>query len=182
MANYHTEKTVAVTMDEIVNRVAKSPLVSIDLEDHLDKGEYAVFDVKETLFEGLILREKDFRSYLKEKDWSVYQDKNVGLICSADAIVPTWAYMLLVTKIKEFANVVTYGNEDAIEKELIDQAIDRCIGENNLKEKKVVIKGCGNVKNVEYAYTKITEKLFPLVSSLMYGEPCSTVPIFKRKK
>ncbi|WP_420316705.1 DUF2480 family protein [Ekhidna sp.] len=169
-------------MEEIVNRVAKSPLVSIDLEEFLHKGEYALFDVKDTLFEGLILREKDFRSFLKENDWSIYQDKNVGLICTAEAIVPTWAYMLLVTKIKEFANVVTYGDEQAVEKTLIDQAIDKCMAEYDLSDKKVVIKGCGNVKNIEYAYAKITAKLFPIVSSLMYGEPCSTVPIFKRKK
>lgn len=169
-------------MEEIVNRVAKSPLVSVDLEEYLHKGEYAIFDVKDTLFEGLILREKDFRDFIKENDWSVYQDKNVGLICTADAIVPTWAYMLLVTKVKEFANAVTFGNEDAIEKALIDQAIEKCMSDLDLNEKKVVVKGCGDVKNVEYAYTKITEKLFPIVTSLMYGEPCSTVPIFKRKK
>lgn len=169
-------------MEEIVNRVAKSPLVSVDLEEYLHKGEYAIFDVKDTLFEGLILREKDFRDFIKENDWSVYQDKNVGLICTADAIVPTWAYMLLVTKVKEFANVVTFGNEEAIEKALIDQAIEKCMAHLDLKEKKVVVKGCGDVKNIEYAYTKITEKLFPVVTSLMYGEPCSTVPIFKRKK
>ncbi|WP_425390155.1 DUF2480 family protein [Ekhidna sp.] len=169
-------------MEEIVNRVAKSPLVSIDLEEFLHKGEYTVFDVKDTLYEGIILREKDFRNFLKENDWSEYQGKNVGLICTADAIVPTWAYMLLVTKIKEFANVVTFGNEEAIEKALIDQAIENCLAANELSDKKVVIKGCGNVKNIEYAYTQITAKLFPIVSSLMYGEPCSTVPIFKRKK
>ena len=169
-------------MDEIVNRVAKSPLVSLDLKDYFHKGEHAIFDVKETLFEGLILREKDFRNFLKENNWSVYQDKNVGLVCTADAIVPTWAYMLLVTKIKAYANVVTFGGEEAIEKALIDQAIEKCLSAVDLKGKKVVIKGCGDVKNIEYAYTKVTEKLFPIVSSLMYGEPCSTVPIFKQKK
>lgn len=169
-------------MDEIVNRVAKSPLISIDLEDYLHTGEYVIFDLKETLYEGLILKEKDFRSFLKENDWSVYTGKNVGLVCTADAIVPTWAYMLLVTKLKEYANSITFGGEEAIEKSLIDSAIKNCIAENDFKDKKVVIKGCGNVKSIEYAYTALTEKLFPLVSSLMYGEPCSTVPIFKRRK
>lgn len=169
-------------MDEIVNKVAKSPLVSIDLEDYLHDGEFIIFDLKDALYEGIILREKDFRNFIKENNWSAYMDKNVGLVCTADAIVPTWAYMLLVTKVKEFANVVTFGKEEAIEKALIDQAIERCLTENELTDKKVVIKGCGNVKSIEYAYTKITEKLFPIVSSLMYGEPCSTVPIFKRKK
>ncbi|WP_370089054.1 DUF2480 family protein [Ekhidna sp.] len=169
-------------MEEIVNRVAKSPLISLDLEEYLDKGEYAIFDLKDVLFEGVILREKDFRDFLKENDWSVYTNKNVGLICTADAIVPTWAYMLLVTKIKEHANIVTFGDSNEIEKALIDQAIDKCLSDNDFTDKKVVIKGCGNVKNIEYAYTSVTEKLLSRVSSLMYGEPCSTVPIFKRKK
>lgn len=169
-------------MEEIVNRVANSSLVSLDLEDYLDTGEYVIFDLKDTLYEGLILREKDLRNFLKENDWSVYKGKNVGLICTVDAVVPTWAYMLLVTKIKEFAHSVTFGDKDAIEKTLIDAAIDRCMHANDFEGKKVVIKGCGNVKSIEYAYTALTDKLFPLVSSLMYGEPCSTVPIFKRRK
>lgn len=169
-------------MEEIVNRVAKSPLISLDLEEYLHSGERVIFDLKEVLFQGMILREKDFRGFIKTNDWSVYQDKNVGLICSAEAIVPTWAYMLLVTKVKEYANLVTFGDLDAVEKALIDQAVERCILAGDFTDKKVVIKGCGNVKNIEYAYTLITEKLFPKVSSLMYGEPCSTVPIFKRKK
>lgn len=169
-------------MEEIVNRVAKSPLVSLDLEDYLHTGDYVLFDMKDQLFQGLILKEKDFRAFLKENDWSVYEGKNVGLICTAEAIVPTWAYMLLVTKLKEYANSVTFGDEAAIEKSLIDEAIAKCLAENELEGKKVVIKGCGNVKSIEYAYTALTDKLFPVVSSLMYGEPCSTVPIFKRKK
>lgn len=169
-------------MEEIVNRVAKSPLVSLDLEEYLHKGEQVIFDLTDVLFQGMILREKDFRDFIKTNDWSVYADKNVGLICSAEAIVPTWAYMLLVTKIKEHANCVTFGDHEAIEKAMIDQAIEKCMDANDFADKKVVIKGCGNVKNIEYAYTAITDKLFPQVSSLMYGEPCSTVPIFKRKK
>ncbi|WP_421764211.1 DUF2480 family protein [Ekhidna sp.] len=169
-------------MEEIVNRVAKSPLISIDLEDYLHQGEYVIFDLKQVLFEGLMLREKDFRAFLKEHDWKIYAGKNVGLICSADAIIPTWAYMLLVTRLQEFANLVTFGDELGIEKSLIDQAIKDCLLKNDFNEKKVVIKGCGNVKSIEYAYTKLTSALFPLVNSLMYGEPCSTVPIFKRKK
>ena len=169
-------------MEEIVNRVTSSSLISLDLEEYLHKGERVIFDLKEVLFQGLILKEKDFRAFLKDNDWSYYQDKNVGLMCSADAIVPTWAYMLLVTKIKEYANTVTFGDLDAIEKALIDQAIESCMKMNDFDSKKVVIKGCGDVVNIEYAYTAITEKLYDKVSSLMYGEPCSTVPIFKRKK
>jgi len=169
-------------MEEIVNRVAKSPLISLDLEEYLHQGERVIFDLKEVLFQEMILREKDFREFIKTNDWTYYADKNVGLICSVDAIVPTWAYMLLVTKIKEYANLVTFGDEDAIDKAMIDQAVEKCLELEDFTEKKVVIKGCGNVKNIEYAYTLITEKLFSKVTSLMYGEPCSTVPIFKRKK
>lgn len=169
-------------MEEIVNRVATSALVSIDLEEYLDRGEHVIFDLKDVLFQGMILREKDFRAFLKSHDWSQYQGKNMGLICSVDAIVPTWAYMLLVTKAREFTNLVTFGDETSIEKALIDQAIDHCIQQLDLEGKKVVIKGCGNVQNIEYAYAKITDKLLPIVSSLMYGEPCSTVPIFKKRK
>lgn len=169
-------------MEEIVNRVAKSPLVSIDLEDYLHKGEVILFDLKDVLFHGMILKEKDFREFAKSNDWSVYSGKNVGLFCSADAIVPTWAYMLLVSKIKEYANSITFGEEDSVERELIDLAIDECIAQQDLNDKKVVIKGCGNIKNIEYAYTRLAARLFPIVNSLMYGEPCSTVPIFKKKK
>ena len=169
-------------MEEIVNRVAKSPLISVDLEEYLHQGEKVVFDLKEVLFQGMILREKDFRDFIKTNDWSAYQDKNVGLICSVDAIVPTWAYMLLTTTIKAFANVVTFGDENEIEKALITQAIENCLEDQDFTDKKVVIKGCGDIHNVEYAYTRITDKLFSKVTSLMYGEPCSTVPIFKRKK
>lgn len=169
-------------MEEIVNRVAKSPLLSIDLEDYLHPGDRVVFDLKDQLFQGMVLREKDFRTFIKEHDWSYYNEKNVGVICSTDAIVPTWAYMLLVTSIKEHANTITFGGEDAIEKSVIDQAIEKCLAENDFEGQKVVIKGCGNIKNVEYAYTSFTSKVFPKVTSLMYGEPCSTVPIFKRKK
>lgn len=168
-------------MDEIVNRVAKSPLISIDLEEYLHKGEYVVFDLNSVLHEGLILREKDFRAFLREHDWSEYDQKNVGLICSSEAIIPTWAYMLLVTQVSKYANLVTYGDRQSIERALIDQAIEKCVSEQDWEDKKVVIKGCGNIDNIEYAYTTITRKLVPLVSSMMYGEPCSTVPVFKRK-
>ncbi|MEM0939315.1 MAG: DUF2480 family protein [Bacteroidota bacterium] len=169
-------------MEEIVNRVAKSPLLSVDLEEYLDGGEKVIFDLKDILYQGMILREKDLRTFIKNCDWSEYSGKNVGLCCSVDAIIPTWAYMLLVSKLKDHANVVVYGDEDAIEKAMIVKAVEKCMKENDFDEKKVVIKGCDTIQNREYAYTLITEKLLSKVNSLMYGEPCSTVPIFKRKK
>lgn len=168
-------------MEEIVNRVAKSPLVSVDLEEYMHQGETILFDLKEVLFQGLVLREKDFRAFIKENDWTKYNGKNVGLICSADAIVPIWAYMLLTSSLKEHANVLVFGDEGEVEKALIDQAIAKCLEENAFQEAKVVIKGCGEVQNKEYAYTQMTNQLYSEVSSLMFGEPCSTVPIFKKK-
>ncbi|MEQ9405463.1 MAG: DUF2480 family protein [Cyclobacteriaceae bacterium] len=169
-------------MDEIINKVAISPLVSIDLDEFIHKGAFVFFDLKNVLFEGLILREKDFRAFIKENDWSAYHDKNVGLICTADAIVPIWAYMLLASSLKDEANVVVFGNENEVEKALIDQAIEKCMDNHEFENAKVVIKGCGNVKNKEFAYTQLTNQLLPKVSSLMYGEPCSTVPVFKKRK
>lgn len=168
-------------MERIVNRVANSPLISIDLKEFIHYTEIVIFDLKNLLYKGFILRENDFRTFIKVNDWTVYRDKNVGLICSVDAIIPVWAYMLLASSLKGYANLVVYGGEDEVEKELINQAVLKCMNRCNLNDAKVVIKGCGHIKNREYAYTQITNKLLPIVSSLMYGEPCSTVPIFKRK-
>jgi hypothetical protein len=166
--------------EEIINRVTQSVLVSIDLQEYLHKGEQMAFDLSTVLYQGLILREKDFREFLKVHDWEQYSGKNVRLHCSTDAIVPTWAYMLLVTKLQG-ANVVVVGTEDDLEKALILQAIDRMM-EKDFSDAKTVIKGCGNIKNKEFAYTEIAKALIPHVSSLMYGEPCSTVPVYKRPK
>jgi hypothetical protein len=169
-------------MDEIINKVANSSLISVDLDEFINKEEKIVFDLKEVLYEGLILKEKDFRSFIKSNDWSVYTGKNVGLTCSVDAIVPIWAYMLLATSLKEYANSVVFGGKGEIERKLIDMAIDSCIASQSFENAKVIIKGCGDVQNKEYAYTQITNALLPMVSSLMYGEPCSTVPIYKKRK
>ncbi len=169
-------------MEEIVNRVARSPLVSIDLDEFMHKGENRIFDLKDVLFQGLILKEKDFREFIKTNDWARYENKNVGLICSSDAVVPIWAYMLLASTLKDYANTVVFGNENEIEKMRIDQAIEKCMESQEFENAKVVIKGCGAVENKEYAYTQLTNALLPKVTSLMYGEPCSTVPIFKKSK
>jgi len=169
-------------MEEIVNRVANSPLVSVDLEKFIHKGEKRIFDLKDVLFKGLILKEKDFRDFIKSNNWAVYENKNVGLICSGDAIVPVWAYMLLASTLTNYVNSVSFGDENEIEKRLIDQAIQKCMASRNFENAKVVIKGCGAVENKEYAYTQIANALLPKVSSIMYGEPCSTVPIFKKRK
>ena len=164
----------------IINRIANSSLKSVDLEDYLSKSETLSFDLKDVLFQGLILRERDFRDFLKSHDWSQYENKNVRLFCSADAIIPTWAYMLLVSKLVN-ANLVVMGSEDDMEKALVLQAIDLLMKEDFI-DAKVVIKGCGNIQNKEFAYTEIAKALVPVVSSLMYGEPCSTVPVYKKPK
>ena len=164
--------------NEISNRITKSSLKSIDLHEFINKEQRISFDIKDILFSGLILREKDFRDFIKNNDWSNYTDKNVRIFCSEDVIIPTWAYMLLVTKLQK-ANVVVQGSEDDLEKALIHQAIEKMM-KIDWTNAKVVIKGCGNIQNVDYAYTEITKTLIPHVASLMFGEPCSTVPVFKR--
>jgi hypothetical protein len=166
--------------DILINRVTNSALKSIDLEEYLHAGEQVAFDLTAVLYQGLILREKDFRDFLKEYNWREYDGKNVRIHCSTDAIVPTWAYMLLVTKLQG-ANLVVTGSEDDLEKALIIQAIDQMM-QTDYSNAKVVIKGCGNIRNKEFAYTEIAKALIPHVSSLMYGEPCSTVPVYKLAK
>jgi len=168
-------------MSEIINRVEKSSLVSIDLEEYLDKSERIVFDIKDGLFQEMILREKDFRNFVKEQNWESFQGKNVAVYCSADAIIPSWAYMLVVGKLSEYAKSIAFGDQDDLEKVLIDQAVEKLL-EQDLKDAKVVIKGCGEIKNRDYAYFQLSKKLVPVVASMMYGEPCSTVPVYKKKK
>ena len=168
-------------MSEIINRVEKSSLVSIDLEEYLDKSERIVFDIKDGLFQEMILREKDFRIFVKEQNWESFQGKNVAIYCSADAIIPSWAYMLVVGKLSEYAKSIAFGDQDDLEKVLIDQAVEKLL-EQDLKDAKVVIKGCGDIKNRDYAYFQLSKRLVPIVASMMYGEPCSTVPVYKKKK
>jgi len=163
----------------IINKVANSKLVTFDLEEYYHHGDRVVYDIKENLFQELVLKEKDFRAFVKEKDWSVYNGKNVALLCSVDAIVPTWAYMLLTIKISPYANKVIFGSMQALEQALYQQALSN-INMENFRDKKVVIKGCSKLPVPEFAYIDIASRLLPFVSSVMYGEPCSTVPLYKR--
>ena len=168
-------------MEELVNKVAQSALVTLNLEEYIHSGERVVYDIKDNLFMGLILREKDFRAFIKENEWSVYTGKNVAIINSADAIVPTWAYMLLATKLQSFAHRYIYGDLEALEQVLFQEALAK-INPEDYRDAKVVIKGCGNIPVPTFAYVEIMNILLPVVSSIMYGEPCSTVPLFKRPK
>ena len=162
----------------ILNKVAESSLIEIDLERYYPVGDVAVFDLKDYLFMGLILKEKDFREALKNFDFSIYQDKFVAVTCTADAIIPVWAYMLLASNIQPFARDVIQGDESFLHKTLFLKNL-ASIEIENYRDKRIVIKGCGQLPIGEFAYFEITKLLRPVAKSIMYGEPCSTVPVFK---
>jgi len=167
--------------DQIINRVTNSSIISLDLETFYPKGERVVFDIKNNLYEETILREKEFRLFIKEHDWSLYQNKNVAITCSVDAIVPTWAYMLIASKLTPVANYLVFGNLNELEKDLFDIALSK-INVQDYQNAKVVIKGCSGNAIPTASYVEIVRILQPVVASLMFGEPCSTVPVYKRLK
>lgn len=164
--------------DVIVNKVAESGLITLDLEEYYPKEEIATFDLKEYLFMGMILKEKDYREALKIIDWPIYQNKNVCITCSADAVIPMWAYMLAAAYLQPVAKEIIFGNEDFLHRTLFLKNLSE-INVNDYADKRVVIKGCGDKAISETAYVEITKLLRPVVKSIMYGEPCSTVPIYK---
>lgn len=163
-----------------VNKVAESGLVSFDLEEYYPKGEIKTFDLKEYLFMGLILKEKDFRAALQSTDWEQYKNSFVAITCTADAIIPMWAYMLVASYLQPFAIDVVFGDEKKLISTILLKNLAAVKGEE-YTDKRVVVKGCGEVDIPETAYVEITNKLRPFVKSIMYGEPCSTVPIYKKK-
>ena len=167
--------------EPIINRVAKSGLTTLDLEDYYHPGERVVYDLKDNLYMGLILKEKDFRDFLKAHDWGQYAGKNVALTCSEDAIVPTWAYMLLTLHLEPHANTIVFGSLQDLEEKLYFDAIAQ-INPEDYRDVRVVVKGCSKVPVPTAAYVEITRILRPVVQSLMFGEPCSTVPLYKRAK
>lgn len=166
--------------ENIVNRVAASGLITIDPASYYPEGERLVYDVKDNLFQGLILREKEFRAFLKEHDFSRYQGKFVAVTCSADAIVPTWAYMLLASYMQPYAKKVVFGTNETLETILYLEALDRADLEQ-FKDKRLIIKGCGAVPVPVAGYVELTSRLRKLAQSIMYGEACSTVPVYKRR-
>jgi len=167
--------------DEIKNKVAESGIVTIDLEKYLPaKEETAVFDLKDFLFMGMILKEKDFREALKQQDWEKFRNKNVAITCSADAIIPVWAYMLAVAYLQPVAKEVMLGSEKELFKNLFLKNLS-AINPADYTDQRVVIKGCGDTPIDDYAYAEVTKMLRPVAKSIMYGEPCSTVPVFKKK-
>lgn len=167
--------------EPIINKVAESGLITVDLEKWYPKEEITTFDLKEHLFMGLILKEKDFREALKTTDWNQYQDKNVAITCTADAIIPVWAWMLVVSYLQPVAKEVLLGDE----KEMLRSLYLKNLSSINIDEyndKRVVIKGCGETPIGDYAYLEITKLLRPVAKSIMYGEPCSTVPVYKKPR
>jgi predicted RNA-binding protein len=167
--------------DVIVNKVAESGLITIDLEKFYPGEETSVFDLKDHLFMGLILKEKEFREQLKNLDLQKYQNKNVCITCSQEAVIPIWAYMLAATYLQPVAKEVLFGDEDFMHRTLFLKNLSQ-INVNDFIDTRVVIKGCGEKSISETAYVEITKLLRPVVKSIMYGEPCSTVPIYKRSK
>lgn len=170
-----------MTEELIINRVAKSGLVTLDLEDYYHKGERVLYDLKDNLYMGLILKEKDFRDFLKTHDWTQYTDKNVAITCTEDAIIPTWAYMLLTIHLQPYANTVVFGNLEALEDKLFYDAL-ATINPTDYIGARVVIKGCSKFPVPTSAYVEITRLLQPHVQTLLFGEPCSTVPLYKKSK
>ncbi|MFN7912484.1 MAG: DUF2480 family protein [Bacteroidota bacterium] len=166
--------------NEIVNKVSTSGIVTINLEDFYIKGERVLFDIKPLLFQELILKEKDFREFIKNNDWSQYQNKFIALTCTADAIVPTWAYMLLTLALQPFAKKVVFGDLQTLDTLLFAEQLEK-LNVKDYKDARIVIKGCGDIDLPKNAYVQLTALLQPHAKSIMYGEPCSTVPLYKRK-
>lgn len=164
---------------EIVNKVSESGLLQFDLEELYQPGDRVLFDLKNYLFEELILKEKKFREELTNHDWSFYKDKFVAITCTVDAIIPTWAYMLVATQLHPFAKKIVFGNLQKLEEELFREKI-LLLNPDSFRGQRVVIKGCSD-QVPPAAYVDVTNFFTSLVKSIMYGEPCSTVPVYKRK-
>ena len=164
---------------EIVNRVANSALITIDLEDYYPKGIRVYFDIKEWLYKGLVLREKEFRSFVNTHDWSTYKDHFIALHCTSDAIIPGWAYMLVRLQLSGIAKQVVVGDLETLETTLYQTTIDN-LDLRFCENKPVIIKGCSNKPVPQNAYLFLIDKLQPIAKSIMYGEACSSVPLFKK--
>jgi hypothetical protein len=168
-------------MEEIKNKVKESGLIQLDLADFKPKETIVGIDLSTRLWQGLVLREKDFRDWIKTENWEQYARKAVFIFCSADAIIPTWAFMLVASSLNEIASVAIVGSKSDIEKQLIQRNIE-ALNLEKFKNRKVIIKGCSDISVPEFAMVTLLNHIQPVVSSIMYGEPCSTVPVYKRKK
>ena len=167
--------------EEIINRVANSKLVTFNLEEFYPKGKRVLFDIKDWLFEEIILKEKDFREFVKNHDWSQYQDNYIALICSSDAIIPSWAFLLVAAEVSPFAKKIVVGNLELLETVIFNDVINR-FDVSDLENKPIIIKGCSEKPIPPSAYTLLIHKLQPIAKNIMFGEACSTVPLYKSKK
>lgn len=165
-------------MSEIINKVAQSGLITLNPEDFAFKGTAVGLDIKDWLFHGLILKEKEFREHIKNQDWNQYQDQAVAIYCSTDAIIPSWAFMLIAIHVAPVASFVHYGTIEDMQFHLFKEALDDFDFESMAGER-VVVKGCGQISTA--MYVEITRRLRPVAKSIMYGEPCSTVPLYKQR-
>jgi len=166
--------------EPLINKVAESGIITLDPASYVPGGETAIFDLKDYLFMGMILKEKDFRETLKKMDWEQYRDKNVAVTCTADAIIPVWAYMLVAANLQPVAKEIVMGDEKELRHALFLKNISQ-INVNDFVDQRVVIKGCGDTPIGDFVYLELTKLLRPVARSIMYGEPCSTVPVFKKK-
>lgn len=166
--------------DEIINRVANSKLVTVNLEDYYPKGSRVLFDIKDWLFEALVLREKDFRNQVAEFNWAQYQDSYVALTCSTDAIIPGWAFMLISIQLQPYAKRVVIGDLEALETAIYQDIITN-LDVSEFKDMPIIIKGCSKKPVPQNAYIMLANKLKPVAKSIMYGEACSSVPLYKSK-
>lgn len=166
--------------EEIINRVAQSKLVTFDLEDYYPKGERKVVDIKDWLYEGIILREKEFRDHVDAHDWAMYQDAYVALHCSTDAIVPGWAFMLVSSKLAPYAQKVVVGGLEDLETALYQTILEN-LDVSDFTDKPVIIKGCSHKPVPANAYITAITKIQQVAKSVMYGEACSSVPLYRRK-
>ena len=166
--------------EPFINKVAESGLISLDLAQYIPNNEIVVFDIKPYLFKELMLKEKDFRASLATIDWSEFENKIVGIFCSTDAIIPMWANMLIVANLSPYVKSVFFGDENKTRELVLLEEIQK-LDPSVFTDQRVVVKGCGDTPIGESAFIAITQKLRPVVKSIMYGEPCSTVPVYKKK-
>jgi len=168
-------------MSEIINKVAKSGLMSLDIKDYYPQLDIVSIDLKDQLFQGFVLREKDFRAWCKECDWQKFEGKLVALHCTADAIIPVWAYMLVTQHLEGIAQSITFGNQSETERKLVSEHFQN-LDVLEFQDQRVIIKGCSEINEPETAFLSFTACLKPVVKSLMFGEACSSVPIYKKSK
>lgn len=167
-------------MGEIINKIKASGLIQMDLADFKPKENIVLIDIKNQLWQGIALKEKEFRNFIKENDWNQYLNKVVGVYCSVDAIIPTWAYMLVVSRLEQEGVKVYIGDKKEVEKQLTLENI-KSLSTNEYADERIIIKGCSDISHPAFAMSELVKHLQPVAKSIMYGEPCSTVPVYKKR-